>query len=94
MLGRVLMKSESAYLTLSEEAENDEQIDVPILLNDYWNKWHPDLWSATIGFIAAIIVGAFVISLHFKINNTDESKLEQFLHRKFEEEPVHPEFEN
>jgi hypothetical protein len=83
MLRSVLMKSKSAYLPLSKEAENDEQIDVSIPLNDHRNTWHLYLWSAAIGLIAAIIGGALTISLNLKINNTGDNKLEQLLHREF-----------
>ena len=68
---------------MSKEAENDEQIDVLIPSNDHRNEWHPDLWSAAIGFIAAIMVSALTNSLNFKINNPGENKLEQLLHREF-----------
>ena len=80
MLSRILTKGKSIYLPLPKEAENDDEIDLPITRNNQRKQWHPDLWSALIGFITAIFIGVLGSFLSSKINATTETKLQQLVH--------------
>lgn len=55
---------------------------MPITSNDHRNKWHPDLLSAAVGFIVAIIAGILIVCIDVKISDTGANKLQQLLHRE------------